>query len=131
MMAQKRKEDLSLGELFGELAAEMSTLFRKEVQLAQTELSDKAARVGKNVGFLAAGGAVAYAGALAIIAAVILFLGDYMPMWLSALIVGVVVAVIGYLLVQKGLDALKHTDFVPRQTVESLKEDQAWAKEQV
>jgi len=131
MMAQKRKEDLSLGELFGELAAEMSTLFRKEVQLAQTELSDKATRVGKNVGFLAAGGAVAYAGALAIIAAVILFLGDYMPMWLSALIVGVVVAVIGYLLVQKGLDALKHTDFVPRQTVESLKEDQAWAKEQV
>jgi len=131
MMAQNRKENLSLGELFGELVTEMTTLIRQELRLATTELSDKAARVGKNVGFLAAGGAVAYAGLLAIIAAVILFLGDYMPMWVSALIVGVVVALIGYLLVQKGITALKNMDLTPRQTIQSLQEDQAWAKEQV
>jgi len=131
MMAQNRKENLSLGELFGELVTEMTTLIRQEMRLATTELSDKASRVGKNVGFLAAGGAVAYAGLLAIIAAVILFLGDYMPMWVSALIVGVVVALIGYLLVQKGITALKNMDLTPRQTIQSLQEDQAWAKEQV
>jgi len=131
MMAQNRKDNLSLGELFGELVTEMTTLIRQEMRLAQIELSDKASRVGKNVGFLAAGGAVAYAGFLAIIAAVILFLGDYMPMWVSALIVGLVVAGIGYMLVQKGLTALKNTDLAPRQTIQSLQEDGAWAKEQV
>jgi hypothetical protein len=41
-----------------------------------------------------------------------------------------VVAIVGYLLVRKGLDALKREDFTPRQTMETLKEDQQWAKDQ-
>ena len=53
------------------------------------------------------------------------------PLWLSALVVGAIVAVIGYVLVQRGLSALRHEDLAPRQTIESLKEDTQWAKEQV
>ncbi len=44
--------------------------------------------------------------------------------------VGLVVAGVGYVLVQKGLTNLKRTDLAPRQTVETLKEDVQWAKEQ-
>ena len=131
MMAQRPKDDLSIGQLLGELVTEMTTLVRQEVQLAQTELSHKAAQVGKNLGFLAVGGMVAYAGLLAIIAAVILLLDTFMDAWIAALIVGVVVALVGYLLVQKGLTALKNVDLTPRQTIESLKESGDWAKEQV
>jgi hypothetical protein len=47
------------------------------------------------------------------------------------LIVGGIVALIGYLLVQRGISALKRQDLTPRQTLESLKEDTQWAKEQV
>ena len=93
-------------------------------------MSQKASRVGKDVGFLAAGGAVAYAGLLAILAGVIVLLGQVIPMWLSALLVGLVVAGVGYFLVRKGLDALKREDLAPRQTIETLKEDQQWAKDQ-
>ena len=53
-----------------------------------------------------------------------------MPLWASALLVGVVVAVVGYLLVRRGLEALKREDFTPRETIETLKEDQQWAKDQ-
>ena len=124
------RDDRSLGELFAELAQETSTLVRQEVNLAKVEMSDKASRAGKHVGVLAAGGAVAYAGLLAILAGVIVLLNNIMPLWLSALLVGIVVAVVGYLLVRRALDALKREDFAPRETMETLKEDQQWAKDQ-
>ena len=124
------RDDRSLGELFSELAQETTTLVRHEVNLAKVEMSEKASRAGKHVGFLAAGGAVAYAGLLAILAGVIFLLNAVMPLWLAALLVGLVVAVVGYFLVRRGLDALKREDFAPRQTMETLKEDQQWAKDQ-
>jgi hypothetical protein len=124
------RDDRSLGELFSELAQETSTLVRQEVNLAKTEMSQKASTAGKHIGVLAAGGALAYAGLLAILAGVIALLNDVMPLWASALLVGIVVAIVGYLLIRKGLDALKRDDFAPRETIETLKEDQQWAKEQ-
>src|SRR5215207_1854470 len=130
MQGRDVKDERSLGELFAELARDTSTLVRHEVQLAKTEMSQKASRVGKDVGFLAAGGAVAYAGLLAVLAGIIVLLGQVIPMWLSALLVGVVVAGVGYFLVRRGLDALKREDPAPRQTIETLKEDQQWAKDQ-
>jgi hypothetical protein len=124
------RDDRSLGELFAELAQETTTLVRQEVNLATTEMTQKASRAGRQIGVLAAGGAVAYAGLLAILAGVIVLLDNVMPLWLSALLVGVVVAVVGYVLVRRALDALKHEDFAPRETMETLKEDQRWAKDQ-
>lgn len=129
-MAEGR-DDRSLGELFAELARETSTLVRQEVQLARAEVSEQVARIGRNIGALLAGGAVVYAGFLAIIAAIILLLGDLgLPWWLAALLVGVVVAGVGAALVARAITALKQADLVPRQTVETLREDQEWVKEQ-
>jgi len=121
---QTGRDERSLGELFGDLSRETSTLVRQEVALARTELTQKATQAGKDVGFLAVGGAVAYAGLLAVIAAVILLLVAIgLPAWLSALIVGAVVAGAGYALVRRGLTALKHEDLAPRQTLDTLKGD--------
>ena len=129
---QTRKDDRSLGELFTELARETGTLVRQEVQLASTEMTHKASRAARDVGFLAVGGLVAYAGVLALLAAAVLGLtAAGLDAWLAALIVGIVVAVIGYALVQRGLSALKRESLAPRQTVETLKEDAQWAKDQV
>jgi hypothetical protein len=129
---QHPTDERSLGELFADLARETGTLVSREVALARTEMTEKAAQVGKDVAFLAVGGMIAYAGLLAIIAAVILVLGaNGVPLWVSALIIGLVVAVVGYGLIQRGLAALKRLDFAPRQTLETLKEDTRWAKEQI
>jgi len=129
---QQSKDERSIGELLGDLMQQTGTLVRQEVNLATTELSDKASRVGKDIGALAVGGAVAYAGFLALLAAIIIGLGQLgLPWWIAALIVGVVVVAIGGLMVQKGLAALKHQDMTPQQTITSLKEDQTWAKEQL
>ena len=93
-------------------------------------MSQKASHAGRHIGVLAAGGAVAYAGLLAILAALIVLLDNVMPLWLSALLVGIVVAVVGYVLVRRALEALKREDFAPRETMETLKEDRQWVKDQ-
>ena len=61
----------SIGDLFADLTRELTTLVRQEMALATTELGHKATRVGRHLGFLALGGAVAYAGFLALVAALI------------------------------------------------------------
>jgi hypothetical protein len=124
-------ENRPLGDLFGDLASDMSSLVRQEVALAKVEITQKAKYVGRNVGYLVIGGAVAYAALLAIIAAIILLGAKVVPGWGSALIVGAVVAGIGWMLIGKAMVALQQADLTPRETVETLKEDATWMKEQI
>lgn len=125
------KQDRSIGELFSELATETGTLIRKEVELAKIELSQKANRVGRNIGYLVLGGAVAYAALLALLAAIIIVLANVIPWWAAAFVVAVVVGIVAAVMVSKALAALKQTELAPRQTTETLKEDVQWAKQQM
>ena len=130
-MAQLLREEQSVGELFGEVTRDVGLLLRQEVKLAKTEMSETLSRTTSNVAGLGAGAAVAYAGALAIAAAVILGLASAgLAPWLAALLVGVALAAAGYTMLQKGLSNLKRTDLVPTRTVETLKDDVQWVKEQ-
>jgi uncharacterized membrane protein YqjE len=126
------REERSIGELFGELTQDMTLLVRQEVQLARVELEQKASRIAGALGGLGTGGFVAYLGALALMAGVILLLADLagIEVWISALIVGAILAIAGYVMLQGGLRKLKQTDLTPRRTVETLKDDVQWAKEQ-
>lgn len=132
-MAQQQmaKEERSLGDLFSELAAETGTLVRQEVALAQAELTDKAGKVGKNIGFLAAGGAVAYAALLAVTAGIIIGLAAFIPAWLSAILVGLIIGAIGYFLITSALAELKRASAMPRETIETIKEDVKWLKSEM
>src|SRR5947209_9992720 len=125
------KQDRSIGELFSELASETGLLIRQEIALAKVELTQKATYVGRNVGYLVLGGAVAYAALLALLAAIIILLATVIAWWLAALVVAVLVGIVASVLVSKALTALKKTEVAPRQTVATLKEDAQWVKQQV
>ena len=128
---QLQRDERSMGDLFKELAAETGTLVRQEVALAQVEISAKASRVGKNVGYLAVGGAVGFAAVLALLAGIVLGLSYFVPAWLAAILVGLAVGIAAYVLISSALTELRQTNFVPEETVESLKEDAQWLKNQV
>jgi len=127
-----RPQERSLGELFGDLTRDMSMLIRQETQLATTEMTQKAARAGKSASVLLGGALVAYAGFFALLGAIVYGLVTLfqLPIWASFLIVGVVAFAIGAFMAWRGYNTLKKTDFVPRQTVETIKEGAQWAKEQ-
>ena len=131
MNENRSMDNRPLGDLFSDLASEMSNLVRQEVALAKVEVGQKAKHIGRNVGYLVVGGAVAYAAMLAVIAAIIMLLARVMPEWGATLLVGVIVAGISWLLIGKALSALQQTDITPRETVETLKEDATWMKQQI
>jgi hypothetical protein len=129
-MAESRS-DRSLGDLFGSLTSQLGQLIHKEVELARTEITANAVRTGKNASLIGVGGAVAYGGFLVVLAAAVgalMALG--LDLWLAALIVGVVVIGIGYALIQRGRSQLEAASMAPTRTIESLKEDAEWAKDQ-
>ena len=123
---QTRVDDRSLGDLFSDLTRDVGTLVRQEVQLATSELGQKVSDAGKDIGLLVGGGFVLYAGFLVLLGGVTLLLANVIPLWISAFIVAVVTMIIGYVLVQKGRDALKNLDLKPgktMQTISEIKED--------
>jgi hypothetical protein len=126
-----RLDNRSIGDLLAELSRETSQLVRKEVELATTEMTAKARKAGNHVGVAAAGGALAHAGFLVFLAALVLGLSEVgVAPWLSALIISLLTIGIGYLLVNRGLAALRTTSVAPTRAIESLKEDAKWTTRQ-
>jgi hypothetical protein len=117
--------------LFGEFSQDMTLLVRQEIRLARTELSEKASAITKRLTTVVIGGFVAYLGALTLLAGLVLLLTQVVgiPAWVSALVLGVVLAGGGYLTLRGGLRELKNIDPAPRRTVGSIKDDVRWAKE--
>ena len=118
----QQQSEHSLPELLGMLTQDIVTLIRQEMVLAKAELSQKASRIGRNVGMLATAGLIGYIGVLAIVVAVILILAQRMPLWASALVVGAIFAAVGGILASKAITALKSENLVPQQTLQTLQE---------
>ena len=126
------KDERTVGEMFADLSRETRTLIQQEIQLAKTEMSEKASTLGKGAGMVAGGGLIAYGGLLAVIAAVVLVLNALgLPPWAGALLGGVLAASVGYFLIRSGLATLRARELAPRKTIDTLKEDAQWLKAQV
>jgi hypothetical protein len=126
-MHQFATEERPIGDLFADLTADLRVLVRQEVALARAEIGDKMSHLGP----IAIGGVLAFVGLQAFAATAILALSLVLPTWLSALIVGAVLALVGGLLAWSGYRGIKARGVMPQETVESLKEDAQWAKEQL
>jgi len=123
-------DERSLGQLLAELSRETGVLVRKEVELATTEMTAKAKEAMTDAGITAAGGALAHAGLLVLLAAIVIALTRLgMEPWLSALIVALATMAMGYLLVNAGLNRMRRIS-APRQTIETLKETASWTTRQ-
>jgi predicted phage tail protein len=117
----------SIGELFSDLTREVGALIRSELTLARTELSDKAARVGRHAAVIAAGAVIACGGVFAMIAGlVLLVMRAGLPGWSAALIVGAAVIAAGGLIANGGVTSLRREDLTPRETINTLKETAPW-----
>lgn len=125
-------EEPSLGELFRQLAQDSATLVRQEVALARAEMRQNVRKVGKDLAYLALGGAILLAGMLVLTAFLVVLIGDLIDnYWLGALIIGVIYAVIGAVLVSRGRANLQDGEIKPERTLDSLREDKDWAQAEV
>ena len=113
----------SLGELFTELSRDVSVLVRKEIQLAQLEMSRIANTLARRATFIGIGAVLAIAGLLSLIATLTLAgIALGLSPLASSAIVTVVMIVIGGVLVMRGMSALRADTLVPTETIQTLKE---------
>jgi F0F1-type ATP synthase assembly protein I len=128
-VTEPKQAERSLGELFGDLGTELSTLVRQELELAKSEARLEVRRATQTG---AAFAVAAVAGLLLLSfasAALAWLLDQWMNTALAFLIVAVLWAIVALVAVQAGKRRAAEIEPMPR-TVETLKEDVEWAKQQ-
>lgn len=120
-----------VGDLFKELLHESEALVRGEVQLLRTELSEKITSAQHGITSMLTGAAVLFGGILVLLAAAVLGLGQIIPLWASALIIGSAMAIIGGVMVAGGKKKIEPHNLKPNRALEEAKAEGRFLKEKV
>jgi hypothetical protein len=121
-------EERPLGDLVSDLTKSVQTLVKKEVELAKGELKEQASRAGKGGALVVAAGVLGFVALLLVSWAAAWGLAEGIPTWLAFLALGVLYGAIAGLLALTGKNKLQSVNPVPRQAVQTLKEDVETAK---
>jgi Putative Actinobacterial Holin-X, holin superfamily III len=127
---QKPRESL-LVDLLSQLFRDAETLVLEEFALLRAELAENAGRFARGLFAMLAGLLVALIGAIGLVAAATLLLGQVMPAWLACALVGGIAAIIGLLLALYGRHLVARATLMPDRTVQSLRETGAWIREEL
>jgi len=125
-----RERESAVG-LLRRLVDEFTVLFRKEIALAKAEVAQGFSQVKAGAISMASGGAVLFAGFLVLLAAAVLGLSNVMPDWLAALIVGAVVSIIGFVMINSGKNKLDPAVLKPERTQHALQKDKEMVERRI
>ncbi|MGW1465430.1 phage holin family protein [Streptomyces sp. NPDC002308] len=122
--------DAPVGALVSQASQQLSQLVRDEMRLAQAEMTQKGKRLGLGGGLFGGAAGVGYLALAALVAAAIAGLATALPVWASALIVGVVLAAVTAGLALKGKKEIAlATPPKPERAIDDVKADMAEIKE--
>jgi hypothetical protein len=122
------EDERPLGELFGEMTKSLQVLVRKELELAKVEMKDQASQAGKAAGLLVVAAVVGFIAAVLLSFAAVWGLAETIPTGLAFLAVGLIYVVVAGLLAVTGKKRIAAVNPVPRQAVDTLREDVEVAK---
>ncbi len=120
----------SIGTVFNALLQDITLLFRKEIELARAEMSQKVSSLGSGATYLAIGGLLAFAALLFLLAAAAFAIMLVLPAWAATLIVGGAVLFVALLFLAAGIGKFRTTQLKPERTVQTLRDDAAFARQQ-
>ena len=120
-----------IGSLISGTLKDLQELVRAEVQLAKTELTEDAKTIGSAAGMVVAAAALGLVGLIILMIGVAWLLAESMDRWLAFGIVGVVLLALAGILALVGKNRVSAASLKPEQTIDTLKEDRAWAKQQI
>jgi len=118
-----------LGEVAKDLTSDLSLLVRQEIELAKAEMADKGRTAAPGFAMFGGAGIVALCAAGALTAFLVLVLSLFLPEWAAAVLIGVSLTAVAYVLVRQGKERVSDAGKpVPEQTIETVKEDVEWTK---
>jgi len=116
--------DRSLGQIFKELTADITTLFRSEIALLKLEFKDTVAKLGGGVAMFAAAAFLGIFGIGFLFVTIVLGLVRLgVPAWLSTLIVTILLFAGAGVLALMGKKKFAQVNFVPEESVKQFKTD--------
>jgi hypothetical protein len=119
----------TIPEVFSDLVGQLTTLLRKEGQLARTEVGDKLVQIATGLGLAMVGAVLAIPALVVLLEAVVaLLVRAGLAIYLSALIVGGAALIAGIVLMITGMGRLKSENLVPSKTIHQLQRDVEVAK---
>ena len=127
-----RANDATVSDLISGLVNDAQQLVHREIDLAKREVAIEVDKVKQGAVALGIGAGLAVIGAL-LLGQMLVYLVQTLTglsLWVSYLIVGAIFAIGGGLMLMQGINRMKDVDPVPRETIESVKEDIQWIKEQ-
>jgi hypothetical protein len=119
-------------DIFADIMDAFTTLIRKEMQLARTEISDKISSVGIALGMVALGGVLGLAALLLLLRAIVaMLIAAGLGPTVATLIVAAGSLIVGIAVIYAGLKRLQAGSLVPERTIGQLHRDAAVAKDQL
>ena len=130
-MAFERERDASVSQLLSGIVGDAQTLVRQEIALARQEVREEI-DAAKSAGIkLGIAGAVLAIGGLLLVLTLAQSIADLLdwPVWAGYGLVGLVLAIDGYVMLSSAQKQIKQVKPVPEKTVETLKENVEWIKD--
>ena len=121
----------SLGTLVTGIVEDLQGVVRGEVQLAKTEIKDDVSVLGKGAALIGAGVFLGLVGFIFLMLGVTYLLNKSLELWIAAGIVGLSLLIIAAIAASIGKSRLSAASLKPEQSIESIKEDQEWANQQI
>lgn len=130
--ARVEREEPSVGRLIGELIEDGQTLVRKEIELARREVTGSIDKAKTGALALAIGGVVAAIGSLLLVLMTVQLLVARFNLeeWQGYMAVGIPLLIIGGVVIFIGTQSLREANPVPTETIESVRKDVEWIREQ-
>jgi uncharacterized membrane protein YqjE len=122
--------DRSFSELLQGIIHNVQDIVRSEVRLAKTEIREEAIKAKASLLLLGAGAVTGLFAILFLLLMIVSALALIVPNWAAALIVAVALAVVAGVMLAGGVKSFQKLHPTPELTVESIKENIQWAKQQ-
>jgi uncharacterized membrane protein YqjE len=122
----------STTSLVGDLVNQVTELVRKELQLFRAEVDDKGTQVVVALGSIVAGLVIIIAALNVLSAALVAALTNAgIPAAWSAVMVGVVLAIVAAVLANRGMNKLKAQSLAPQRTARAASRDAHMVREKI
>jgi uncharacterized membrane protein YqjE len=118
-------------DVLQDIVGNVQEIIRAEFRLAKAETKEKVRKASGPATMLGVGALIGTYGLGFVLLAVMYVLSKVVVAWVAALIVGVVLAITAAVLVSAGKNALKRISPMPEKTVQSVKENVQWSKDQI
>jgi uncharacterized membrane protein YqjE len=121
----------SVPEVLQDIVGNIEEIIRSEFRLAKAEVREEATTAAPPLKMIVIGAGIGFYALGFLLFTLVMGLATVVATWLAALIVGAVLGLIGLVLITTASKRLKQVNAVPERTIETMKENVQWAKNQI